>query len=40
MKGFLKWRHDFMVNNPNTSGVIGFIKGVIVAVIIYEYLLS
>ena len=40
MKNFWKWRHNFMVNNPNTSVIIAFIKGVIVTVIIYEYLLS
>jgi len=40
MKNFWKWRQNFMVNNPNTSGIIAFIKGVIVTVIIYEYLLS
>jgi hypothetical protein len=40
MKNFLKWRHNFMVNNPNTSGTIAFIKGVIVTIIIYEYVIS
>ena len=28
MKNFWEWRHNFMVNNPNTSGVMAFIKGV------------
>jgi hypothetical protein len=40
MKNFWEWRNNFMVNNPNTSGVMAFIKGVILTIIIYEYLLS
>ena len=37
MKKFWEWRHNFMVNNPTTSGIMAFIKGVILTIIIYEY---
>jgi hypothetical protein len=38
MKKFWLWRRDFMVNNPNTSAIIAFLKGIIVTILIYEYL--
>ena len=37
MKNFWIWRRNFMVNNPNTSLVIAFLKGITVTILIYEY---
>jgi len=37
MKFFWMWRRDFMVNNPNNSSIIAFLKGIIVTILSYEY---
>ena len=40
MRNFLKWRNDFIIHNPKTTAWIGFAKGVIMTVIVYEFLMS
>jgi hypothetical protein len=40
MRNFLKWKNDFIINNPKTAAWIGFAKGIVYTVIVYEFLLS
>ena len=37
MKAYLEWRRNFMVSNPNLSGFIAFLKGVILTIVYYKY---
>jgi len=40
MKNFWKWRHNFMVNNPILSSYIAFAKGILLTVLIYEFIIN
>ena len=40
MKRFWKWRHDFMVNNPILTAYIGFAKGILLTILVYEFIIK
>ncbi len=37
MKSFLAWRRNFIINNPNISTTLAFVKGVVFTIIFYEF---
>ena len=40
MKKLWKWRHNFMVNNPILASYIAFAKGILITVLIYEFIIK
>ena len=40
MKNFWKWRHNFMVNNPILVSYIAFAKGILLTILVYEFIVN
>jgi hypothetical protein len=40
MKKLWKWRHNFMVNNPILTSYIAFVKGILLTVLFYEFIIN